>query len=234
MWFFDLDDTLHDASHAIFGQIDQRMTGYVARLLDLDHEQAGRVRLDYWRRYGATMLGLVRHHAIDPRHFLHETHDFDVPSLVRAERGLAARLARLPGRKVLLTNAPRDYARRVVRAVGLGRLVRSAYTIESMRLFGQFRPKPSPSMLRIVLAREGLAGAAGRGAAILVEDNLANLRAARAAGLRTVLVEGGRGDGARRLRGGAYVDVRIRSVRQLGRAAVRLGGRRRAAAGLLL
>ncbi|MFO0010689.1 MAG: HAD family hydrolase, partial [Betaproteobacteria bacterium] len=27
-FFFDLDNTLHDASHAIFGQINVRMTAY--------------------------------------------------------------------------------------------------------------------------------------------------------------------------------------------------------------
>jgi putative hydrolase of the HAD superfamily len=26
VWFFDLDNTLHDASHAILGTIDRRMT----------------------------------------------------------------------------------------------------------------------------------------------------------------------------------------------------------------
>jgi putative hydrolase of the HAD superfamily len=221
VWFLDLDDTLHDASHAIFGAINQRMTDFVARVLAVDAAEADRVRLHYGRRYGATMLGLVRHHAVDHRDFLRETHDFDVPALLRAERGVAARMARLPGRKVLLTNAPRDYAHRVVAAIGLRRRLAAIYPIESMRWFGGFRPKPSTSMLRMLLSRERLAGPAQRGRAILVEDNLANLRAARAAGMRTVLVQ--RGGGAhRRLAGGAYVDVRIASIGQLRRVARRL------------
>ena len=33
VWLFDLDNTLHDASHAIFRQIDRRMTDYVERHL---------------------------------------------------------------------------------------------------------------------------------------------------------------------------------------------------------
>jgi putative hydrolase of the HAD superfamily len=222
VWFLDLDDTLHDASHAIFGAIDQRMTDFVARLLAVDAAEANRVRLKYWRRYGATMLGLLRHHAVDHRDFLRETHDFDVPALLSAERGVAARMARLPGRKVLLTNAPHDYAQRVVAAIGLRRGLAAIYPIESMRWFGRFRPKPSSSMMRMLLALEGLAGPAQRRRAILVEDNLANLRAARAAGMQTVLVQ--RGGGAhRRLAGGAYVDVRIASIGQLRRVAGRLG-----------
>ena len=33
VWLFDLDNTLHHASHAIFPQINRLMTAYVARVL---------------------------------------------------------------------------------------------------------------------------------------------------------------------------------------------------------
>jgi putative hydrolase of the HAD superfamily len=215
VWFFDLDDTLHDASHAIFGEIDARMTDFVARHLDLPREHADQLRLHYWRRYGATLLGLIRHHRVDPHHFLRQTHDFDVTSLLRAERGLGSALGRLSGRKVLLSNAPGHYAAQVLRGVGLHRLVRLHYPIEQLRLHGQFRPKPSVSMFRAVLAREGLAGRLNAGRAVLVDDSKANLKSARAAGFSTVLRVG---PGTRRpLAGIVYIDARIRTVRQLAR-----------------
>jgi putative hydrolase of the HAD superfamily len=221
VWFFDLDNTLHDASHAILGTIDRRMTDYVVRHLELDEADANQLRLTYWRRYGATMLGLMRHHAVDPHHFLRETHDFDLLQMVRAERGLARLFARLPGRKVLLTNAPELYARRIVRELALHRHLGTQYAIERMRVHGVFRPKPSAAMLRHVLAREGLAGRGNAGRAVLVEDSLPNLKAARAAGFRTVLVTRHHlGGGAR---GGAYVDVRLSSVLQLPRALRAIG-----------
>jgi len=40
VWFFDLDNTLHDASHAIFRAIDSRMTAYVERHLQVDPIEA--------------------------------------------------------------------------------------------------------------------------------------------------------------------------------------------------
>jgi putative hydrolase of the HAD superfamily len=215
VWFLDLDDTLHEASHAIFAAIDQRMTDFVQRHLEVNREQADQLRRQYWLRYGATMLGLVRHHGVDPDRFLHETHDFRVDELVRIERGLARMLARLPGRKVLLTNAPAAYAGQVLRRLGLHRQFRQRYSIERLRLHGQFRPKPSVSMLRVVLAREGLAGRINARRAVLVDDSLANLKAARAAGFATVLRIAPR---ARRpLVGTAYVDARVHTVRQLSR-----------------
>lgn len=186
VFFFDLDDTLHDASHAIFRQIDRRMTDYVERHLEVDRDEANRLRTLYWRRYGATLLGLVRHHKVDPTHFLRETHDFDVAALVRAERGLTRLFARLPGRKVLLTNAPMAYARAVLRALAVHRHFRARYTIEKMRVHGTFRPKPSRLMLRAMLARERVPAAD----AVLVEDSTVNLKAARSLGFRTVLMTG--------------------------------------------
>ena len=212
VWLFDLDNTLHDASHAIFGAIDSRMTDYVERALGLDRSEANRLRTQYWRRYGATLIGLVRHHGIDPHHFLRETHDFEVADLLRAERGLARLLARLPGRKLLLTNAPLAYAGDVLRELSLHRQFSGHYTIERMRLHGTFRPKPSRLMLRAMLARERIRPAA----AILVEDTLANLKAARALGLRTVLITR---HGRVKSRGGTsgIVGLRIASLHQLAR-----------------
>ena len=219
VWFFDLDNTLHDASHAIFRAIDGRMTDFVQRYLEVDLEHANQLRLTYWRRYGATMLGLMRHHAVDPHHFLRETHDFDVAALLRAERGLARLLALLPGRKVLLTNAPGAYADEVLRALGLHRRVLARYAIEQMRVHRTFRPKPSRGMLRHMLARERVP----KGRAVLVEDSAVNLRAARAVGFRTVLVTRHSRTLARPSRAG-YVGLRVRSVLELPRARSRLRG----------
>ena len=219
VWFFDLDNTLHDASHAIFGAIDSRMTAYVERHLQVDRAEADRIRRHYWLRYGATMLGLVRHHCVDPHHFLHQTHDFEVAELLRAERGIGRLFARLPGRKVLLTNAPDRYARAVVRALAIDRHLGARYTIETMRLHGSFRPKPSRSMLRHMLARERVP----RGRAVLVEDSATNLHAARSVGFRTVLVTGHGGRRSPPL-GGGLIGLRLRSVLDLPRARARLRG----------
>ena len=212
LWLFDLDNTLHDTSHAIFPRIDHGMTMAVAETLGVDIDTANHLRRKYWKRYGATMIGLVRHHGVDPHEFLHRSHDFDVNPLVRAEKALAYKLRQLPGRKVLLTNAPLEYARAVLRRLGILRQFDSLWAIEHMRLHGEFRPKPSPALLRYVLAREG----ASPRRTVLVEDTLANLRGARRAGLRTVHVYHpatpfGRGRSQRP----SYVDLRVNSVSDL-------------------
>ncbi|MFJ1299852.1 pyrimidine 5'-nucleotidase [Pseudomonadota bacterium AL_CKDN230030165-1A_HGKHYDSX7] len=212
LWLFDLDNTLHDTSHAIFPQIDAGMTRAVMTALGVEADEANRLRELYWKRYGATMIGLVRHHGVDPHAFLRDSHDFDVTTLVRAEKGLPAMLRALPGRKVLLTNAPLDYARAVLRHMGILRYFDSLWGIEQMRLHGEFRPKPSPALLRYVLAREG----ATARQAVLVEDTLDNLRSARRIGLRTVHVYHPGTPFARAHKSRpSYVDLRVNSVTDL-------------------
>ena len=75
-WVFDLDNTLHNASPHIFPHINRSMTAYLQRHLQLTEEDAGKLRAHYWRSYGATLLGMMRHHGTDPEHFLRETHAF--------------------------------------------------------------------------------------------------------------------------------------------------------------
>lgn len=212
VWLFDLDNTLHDCSRHIFPAIDGAMTATMAELLGLEREQADILRNEYWARYGATAIGLERHHGIPAADFLEASHRFDVAPLVHAERGIARKLARLPGRRILLTNAPQKYAREVLRALGILQEFELLWTIDHMRLQGRLRPKPSTAMLRQLLAQ--LRVPASR--VVLVDDTLKNLRSARSLGMRTVLshhpgtphnpYQHGRGD---------YVDMRVTRIGQL-------------------
>jgi putative hydrolase of the HAD superfamily len=224
VWLLDLDNTLHDAMPHVFPRINRAMTDYVSRHLGLPDEQASALRVHYWQRYGATMLGLIRHHGVDPHHFLRETHPFpDLHAIVSRDHGLRDALRRLPGRKIVVTNAPNAYAAAVLRRLGVAAQVDGLVAIESMRFAGRYLPKPSRSMLARIVAQ--LRVPASR--CILVEDSVANLASARACGLRTVLVTGlsHRAHGpSRRPRAGAgrRIDVQVPSAWLLPRVVHRL------------
>ena len=209
VWLFDLDNTLHDTSYKIFREMNLGMTAAVMESLDVNEETANGLRTMYWKRYGATMLGLVRHHGVDPHQFLRRSHSFDVAPLIRAERGLASKINRLPGRKVLVTNAPLHYARAVMKHLKILRCFDSVWGIEQMQVHGHFRPKPSVALMRHILAHEGIRPQR----AVLVEDTTANLRGARHAGMKTVHVFHAGTPHARGKRGRPnYVDLRVNCV----------------------
>ena len=202
-WLFDLDNTLHDANPHIFPHINRAMTDYLVRHLDLTEPEANGLRVRYWLSYGATLTGLMRHHGTDPHHFLWHTHQFpDLRRMVVFDRPLRAMLTRLPGDKIVFSNAPRHYTEAVLDLLGIGRLFRSVWSIERLR----FVPKPKPEGFHRLLRAEGLHPAR----CIMVEDSPANLRTAKRLGMRTVLVS----SNPRRPAG---VDLRIESVLQLPR-----------------
>jgi putative hydrolase of the HAD superfamily len=218
VWFFDLDNTLHDASWRIFGALDQSINAFIAKRLGLDDESANRMRADYWQRFGATMAGLSRYHGIDVMDYLEETHRFietgRFSDWVRAENSLARSLAELPGKKILLTNAPSRYAEQVVGGLGISHLFDELVGIDHMQRHGSMRPKPSRFLLATLTAAQKIEPRD----AILVEDSLPNLKSARAVGWRTVHVARfATNRAACRISRPSYVDLQVKSIAQLAR-----------------
>lgn len=221
IWLFDLDDTLHDAGRAAMPGINAAMGEYVQRELALTPEQADALRRQYWRRYGATLLGLMRHHGVQAAHFLHDTHR--LPGLeqrVSGHRHDFAAIRRLRGARLILTNAPRAYAERVLGALRIRTLFDAVIPIEEMAMFGHLRPKPDARMLRALAARLRVHPSC----CVLVEDTLVHQKSARRVGMRTVWMQ----RYARRREPGrcgagrpGYVDHRVAGLRHL----VRIGAR---------
>ncbi len=211
VWLFDLDNTLHNASPHIFPHINASMTAYMQQHLGLDESEANRLRQHYWERYGATLLGLIRHHGTDPHHFLWHTHQFpDLARMVVVEKQLKSALERLPGRKVLFSNAPHHYTDAILDLTGIAPYFDAVYTVERLR----FQPKPMMGGFVRLLRSERL----DPRRCIMVEDSLANLRTAKRLGMRTVWVSASS-------RQPPYVDATVRSACDLPRIMAGAAGR---------
>lgn len=207
VWIFDLDNTLHDARPHIFPAMHEQMNAWLRGNLGVDEEGANAMRRTFWEKYGTTLAGLVRHYGTDPRKFIMATHEFpELADLVVKENALRHALARLPGKKVIFSNAPRHYVDGVVRALGIARFFAAIYTIESTR----FRPKPAFHGFHVLLRAHNL----DPHRCVFVDDVLENLQAARRLGIATVWVSKGLG----RPR---YVDMRVASVLELPRRVFR-------------
>lgn len=204
VWIFDLDNTLHNATPHIFPHINRSMTAYLQQHLQLDEAAANELRMHYWRRYGATMSGLVRHHGTKPAHFLWHTHQFpELHKMVLREPRLRHVLRSLPGKKVVFTNAPLHYAVAVLRLLRIDGLFDDVVAVEQTR----FRPKPDVFGFMRILRRHRVTAAQ----CVMVEDSVENLHAAKRLGMKTVWVS----DSTKRP---PCVDMKIKDVMQLVRS----------------
>jgi putative hydrolase of the HAD superfamily len=198
VWIFDLDDTLHNASAHIFPVMNQAMTQYIMSALDLDETSAHKMRQHYWRIYGATLKGLMRNHGTNPHHFLHETHRFlDLPERVIQVKRLRHMLNSLAGRKLVFTNAPRDYALRVLEIMGVSDCFELIFSVESTK----FHAKPSVRGFQILLKTIQ----AKASDCIMLEDNLSALMTAKRLGMKTIWI-------TKQLQKPNFVDYRLSRV----------------------
>jgi len=178
-WVFDLDNTLYPPEARLFDQIEVRMADFVQRALGVDRAEANRLRLHYWTRYGTTLAGLMAEHDVDPAPYLTEVHQIDLSHLT-PDPLLADRIAALPGRRIVFTNGSEPYAHRVLAARGLSGAFDAVYGVEH----ANFLPKPEQAAFEAVFALDGLSPLQGA----MFEDDMRNLAAPHAMGMRTVLV----------------------------------------------
>jgi putative hydrolase of the HAD superfamily len=198
VWIFDLDDTLHNASAHIFPVMNRTMTEYIMDHLFLDETAAHQLRQHYWRVYGATLKGLIRHHGTCPHHFLKETHKFlDLPEMVLEVKRLRHMLQSLSGRKLVFTNAPKSYAIRVLDILGISDCFELVFSVESTK----FHAKPSVRGFQMLLKTTK----AKASDCIMLEDNLPALMTAKRLGMRTIWV-------TKKLQKPNFVDYRLSEV----------------------
>jgi putative hydrolase of the HAD superfamily len=181
-WIFDLDNTLYPASARLFDQIDAKMGAYIAAKFEVDLVEARRIQKGYFHGHGTTLAGLMTEHDVDPHAFLDYVHDVEM-DVLEENAPLAAAIARLPGRKIVFTNADSPYASRVLDRLGLGETFEAVHDIHAMDL----RPKPQAS------AYAGLCAAFDLNPheSLFVEDMARNLAPAKAIGMTTVWVNNG-------------------------------------------
>ena len=160
-------------------EVEGRMTGFVERVTGLPRDEAYALQKKYLAEHGLTLKGLMLHHGVDPADFHALFHDLSLEVLAHDAELLAA-LSKLPGRRLIFTNADDVHAERVLKHLGLRDLFDEVFHIAS---FG-FAPKPDPLGFQRMIDAHGLDPAATS----FFEDSEKNLKPAADLGMTTVLV----------------------------------------------
>ncbi|MEJ2470765.1 MAG: pyrimidine 5'-nucleotidase [Desulfuromonadales bacterium] len=196
---FDLDNTLYPAEKQLFGLIDVRINRYMTEVVGIPGPEVDILRRQYWRLYGVTLQGLIRHHGVDPEDYLDYVHDVDVTSRLAPDPVLRQALIDLPQRKAVFTNGSLCHASRVLAALGIADIFQDVYDIR----VADYQPKPWTEPYLAVL--KALCTPAER--CIMIEDSRPNLETAKKLGMGTVLI----GDGQTP----DFVDVHLDSTHDI-------------------
>jgi putative hydrolase of the HAD superfamily len=178
-WLFDLDNTLYPVESGFMGEIEKRMTAFVQKVTGLERDEAYRLQKSYLAEHGLTLVGLMRNHGVDPRDFHAIFHDMSLEGLAH-DADLVAAIERLPGRRLIFTNADDVHAERVLERLGLSHLFADVFHIGS----AEYDPKPSPLAFERMNAAHGVVPAE----TAFFEDSVRNLEPAAGLGMTTVLV----------------------------------------------
>jgi putative hydrolase of the HAD superfamily len=178
-WLFDLDNTLYPLESGLADEISARITAYVERLTGLEAPAARALQKRYLAEHGLTLRGLVLHHGVDPDEFHAIFADLPLAAL-SPDPELIAAIERLPGRRLVFTNADEAHAGRVLRRLGLTGLIDEVFHIGR----ADFMPKPHPTAFARLIAACRIDPAR----TCFFEDSAANLEPASALGMTTVLV----------------------------------------------
>ena len=178
-WVFDLDNTLYPHHVNLWHQVDARISEFVGTFLGIAPEEARRIQKDYYLRYGTTMRGMMTEHGVHADDYLAYVHQID-HSPLEPNPAMGAAIAKLPGRKLILTNGSTDHAEKVLQRLGIGAHFEAVFDIIAPEL----EPKPAPQTYQKFL---GLHGVDPQTSAMF-EDLARNLVVPHQLGMTTVLV----------------------------------------------
>lgn len=178
-WLFDLDDTLYPPECELMALVDERMTRFVMRQAGLAYDEARALKSRYFHEHGTTLAGLMAYHGVDPAAFIAEVQDVAMDK-VTADPRLAAALERLPGRRLVFTNAGGAYAEKVLDRLGVAHLFEDVFHIEA----ADYIPKPQAETFNRMMHRHGVTPQTSA----FFEDSERNLAPAAALGMTTVLI----------------------------------------------
>lgn len=220
LWLIDCDDTIYEASAGMLSAIHRRMEAFIAEKLGVSIEEGREIQHAYWKRYGATFVGLQKHHGISPEAFFNATHRFDLSTEIPQDfsrEKLRGALKSLKGRRVLVTNGPACYVKALLPLLGASDLFDDVVSASDMRLMGVWRSKPDAALLANLAARfhekpERCA---------LIEDSPGNLKAAKKLGMLTVWCAGSRKHPPKLPAAHSWADAAVRSLPELARLLAR-------------
>jgi len=180
-YLFDLDDTLYCPKLGILKQVESRMHKFIANALSLPLPEATLLSNHYYKQYGGTVKGLVKHHNVNRDDFIQYCHDINMAP-IKAQPNLGQQIDQLAGRKMIYTNSPKHYATKILNQLGLIDCFDDIFSLED----ANYELKPHNLSYQQLCNKHAI----DSHNTVFFDDQLRNLKPAKALGMTTVWLSG--------------------------------------------
>lgn len=148
---FDLDNTLYSPTSAMDAGISRRMMAAVVDFLGMDLEAATELRHKNVPYYSTTLEWLRSRGLTDVEGYFAKVHPDNEADELAYDKDLRSFLQSIEQKKIVLTNAPREHADRVLEKLKIADLFSAVVDIRACGLLG----KPYANSYKIALEKCG-------------------------------------------------------------------------------
>uniref|UniRef100_A0A6N2NLI5 Uncharacterized protein n=1 Tax=Salix viminalis TaxID=40686 RepID=A0A6N2NLI5_SALVM len=190
---FDLDDTLYSCKFGIAEALRKNIDDFLVERCGFPEDKAPSIRVELFKTYGSSLAGLralgYDIDADDYHSFVHGRLPYD---LIKPDSQLLNLLRSISQRKIIFTNSDRNHAIMVLKRLGIEDCFDQIICFETMNpnLSKSTSPdefpvlKPSMDAMKIALRVADV----DLRRTLFLDDNVRNVAAGKAMGLRTALV----------------------------------------------
>ncbi|KAL8524644.1 hypothetical protein ACS0TY_014299 [Phlomoides rotata] len=190
----DLDDTLYSSKTGIGQALKRNVEAFLAENCGLSESEAQNMNRELFRTYGSSLAGLrALGYDINPdvyHSFVHGRLPYD---LIKPDARLRTILQSIKQRKIIFTNSDKIHAMKALDRLGIRDCFEKIICFETMNpnLWNSRHPNEFPVVLKPSMEAMNIAvdvAEVDPRRTLFFDDNLKNIAAGKAVGLRTVLV----------------------------------------------
>ncbi|KAL2463815.1 Haloacid dehalogenase-like hydrolase (HAD) superfamily protein [Forsythia ovata] len=187
---FDLDDTLYSSKTGIGQALKRNIDDFLVEKFGFPESQAPTLRAELFKTYGSSLVGLRSlGYDVDADDYHSVVHGRLPYDLIKPDAKLRNLLQTIKQRKIIFTNSDRIHAMKALNRLGIKDCFEQIICFETMNpnLSKPTIPvvlKPSLEAMKIAI---DVAGVDPR-STLFLDDNVKNVAAGKAVGLRTVLI----------------------------------------------
>lgn len=177
----DLDNTIYPKSSGIMNAVNDRISQFMEEKVGIDADVIPKLRKQYFKEYGITLVGLKKNYHIDEEEYLSFVHHLDLSNFLRPDPRLQQLLSAYPQKKYIFTNADSNHAENILNHLKIRPFFEDIIDIH------QTDPYVKPQPLAYQKVQEKLQYESWEGC-LFIDDHLPNVLMAEKLGLASLLV----------------------------------------------